>query len=213
MIFVTEKNEIDTWVEVPKFTKLDTIVAKLITLYRMNIEFRGKSLLHTSIAIAKHTVTWRYPCRANRDSFDSIAIKTKRVTNVRDLGSQNKTTTELLGFFSWQIGQMEERKRSESIYGALCNSPGLRQNRDRDIRGILEILGWDQNMLTYQVEEICREYKRHPSTVSSSLDLCILDFKRWVQFKPWAKWWMQRTKLSPEWKPFSYVTSLNPTAN
>lgn len=94
MIFVTEKNEIDTWVEVPKFTKLDTIVAKLITLYRMNIE-----LLHTSIAIAKHTVTWRYPCRANRHSFDSIAIKTKRVTNVRDLGSQNKTTTELLGFF------------------------------------------------------------------------------------------------------------------
>lgn len=57
MIFVTEKNEIDTWVEVPKFAKLDTIVAKLITLYRMNIEFRGKSLLHTSIAIAKHTVT------------------------------------------------------------------------------------------------------------------------------------------------------------
>lgn len=94
------------------------------------------------------------------------------------LAVKTRQLLSCLAFFSWQVGQMEERKRSESIYGALCNSSGLRQNRDRDIRGILKILGWDQNMLTYQVEEICREYKRHPSTVSSSLDLCILDFKR-----------------------------------
>ena len=52
-----KKRNVYVWVAVHKF-KFRYDCAKLITLYRMNTEFRGShNKRHTQIAIAKHTVT------------------------------------------------------------------------------------------------------------------------------------------------------------